>query len=492
MGSLSLRRQDHRRAAVPIVEAVQRYLASDPKRFHVPGHKGSLGAPPAVRELLGARVFDADLTELPGLDDLHEPSGPIRDAEALLAELKQADHALFLVGGSSAGLLGLMIALVAPGDRVLVHRNCHRAVMAGLILTGANPVYLLPRCHQDWAMDLLVEPEEYVQAAERYPDARLAIMLHPSYYGVVCSLRDAIGKLRYRGVTVIVDEAHGAHFGFHPKLPQSAYTQGADAVVQSAHKSLGALTGGAWLLAREGSVDVHRLRSALRLIQTSSPSYPLLASLDAARAWAYAEGREVWGRVLDCARRLKDLLCGVKGLRVLRDEDVGRWGFSIDPTRLTFTLAPLGWDARRVDEHLRTDFGVFVEMQDGRNLLCILGPGDWWGSPSISRLIEALQSLAHCPQSGMLPDLPCAPPLPKQVLSPREAYFAPSERVPLARAAGRVAAQLITPYPPGTPVLCPGEEITPQHIEYIQGMSARGVRFVGLDEASRLTVVAGT
>jgi len=418
-----------------------------------------------------------DLTEVPGLDDLHAPRGAIKRAQELAARAFGAEESFFLVNGSSAGIMAMLGAVCNPGDEIIVPRNCHRSVTAGLILSGAVPVYLPPPVLPSFGIPLGIRARDVEEALEKHPRAKAVLVVTPSYYGICSDLAPIASAAHSRDIPLLVDGAHGPHLGFHPALPAGALAAGADLVVHSTHKVLTSLTQSS-LLHRQGRrIDRERLAHMLRLVQTSSPSYLLMASLDACRRQLALEGRMLLDRLLALAREVRERIGTLPGLAVLGPEDLCR-DFALDPTRLTVNVQGAGFGGPEAAAFLREQ-GVQPEMADPANVVFILTVGD--DAATAEGLVGALAALAAARKPGRgSRKVPEALPLPPLRLPPREAVFAPRERVPLARARNRIAGEEIVPYPPGIPLLNPGEEITPEVIEAFAELRAAGVEFQGL------------
>ena len=398
--------------------------AKDRVRLHMPGHKG--------------RLDPFDTTELPVTDDLYAPESGIRRAEEMAARAFGAAHTLMLTGGSTAGILAMLLAYVLPGEQVILPRNAHHSALSACVWGGLDAVFA----------------DELSQAVARHPQARAVFVTRPDYYGRCMDLAPLCAQAHAAGMRVLVDEAHGAHFAWWDQ-PQSAGRLGADAWVQSAHKTLPALGGGAWLHLAEG-MDARRARRFLRMVQTSSPPFPILRSLDNARAWMDAHGREALAALCAQIRVLRRRIEALGGY-VCRDTD--------DPTRLVIETLGRGATGFAAQDALG-ERGVDVEMADDEGLVCILTPMDertWY-----DRLVEALAPLPQGTPLARRP-VPLPPPGPR-AMSVREAALAPQEATPLDRAEGRVAAVSAGLYPPGTPLVLPGERVTGPAVERLRRM----------------------
>lgn len=455
----------------PLFEALRQYVTQVKAPFHVPGHKMGRGAEHDWRRFIGINALEVDLTEAPGLDDLHAPTGVIAEAEALAAEAFGAQQSYFLVGGSTAGLHALILASCHPGDTVAVPRNVHRSVLGALILAGVKPRWLQVSVDRELGASGHPAMEEITHSLD---DVAALVLVHPTYFGSVGPLGRAIQEAHHRNIPVIVDEAHGSHFHFHPALPPSALSLGADATVQSIHKTGGSLTQSSLChLGQSGGIKPERLREMLRLVQTTSPSYLLMASLDTARRDLAVRGAELWGTAIDRAQSARRLLNGLPGIRVPETDD---------PTRLVVGVRGRGINGQEAARHLWSR-GVAVEFSGPSYFVAVVTPGD---SPeSITLLVDAVASL---PMGTGAPKPVPALPIPEVAVTPREAYLGAKQPIPLMQSVGRIAAEVIAPYPPGIPVLVPGERITTPVIEYLLFARKLGHHLQGPTDPSLATI----
>jgi len=469
-----------RQTRCPLVEALKRYAAKGFTPFHTPGHLQGRAAPPMLRRWWGRSVFAADLTELPGLDDLHNPSGVIREAEGLAAKLAGAEHAFFLVNGSTAGIQAMLIAAAGPGERVVLPRTVHRSVAAALVLSGAEPVFLPVRWLADFEIPLPPPPAAYRIALKEHDGVRAVFAVYPDYYGVAVDLPAVALEAQSRDIPLLVDAAHGVLFGRHPDMPPAAAGCGADAAVESVHKRAGALTQAAWLLLQGNRLSGAWVRSALRLITTSSPSYLLLASLDAARRHLAAAGGSLCRRIIEVANYARAELSRCPGVRVL--SAVGA-SYRLDPTRLVLNFRAAGISGFAAARVMHRS-GVAAEMADFHNVVLLLLPRH--RVQEIKKLVRAVQAALTQPRERVkAPRFPQAPPV---RLCPREAWLAPSRTVPIAEAIGRVSAEIVAPAPPGVPVLLPGEEVSEEAVAYLDAVRAAGAAVHGAQDPELKTL----
>lgn len=475
----------------PIIEALRSYAAAESVSFATPGHKQGAGLDAQVRELLGSRFAGADVW-LNTAD--HDRTR--RLAEDLAAETWGAERSFFLVNGSSSGNQALLLATLAPGDEVIVGRDLHQSLLAALIQTGAKPVYVAPRLHPELSVGLGIAVEDVVAQLEAHPAARLVLITTPTYWGVASDVAGIVAAAHARGVAVYVDEAWGPHLGFHPGLPTSAMQAGADGAVTSPHKLLSGLSQAALLNVRGPRFDLARVASAVKLLQTTSPLMPILASLDACRQQMALRGRELMERTIALATWARAALRRLPGIVVLDAAHLGLPRAHYDPTRLVIDVSGLGITGYAAERFLREQSGIAPEMSETAGIVCLVTMGDT--RESLRRLVASVSSLrtqvprhavaARCPRVAGEAIAPG-----QQVLTPREAYFAPSRAVPLAQAAGAVAAEAVIPYPPGIPVLLPGEVISVVKLECLREGLAAGMHLRGVADTTlrTLRVVAG-
>ncbi|SHF14435.1 arginine decarboxylase [Desulfofundulus australicus DSM 11792] len=450
----------------PLLAALYAHCARNYAHLHVPAHRQGQAIFPEWQG--NKEILQLDLTELPGLDDLHRPGGVIARAQALAAELFGAGQTFFLINGSTVGIMALLLALCSPGEEILLPRNAHRSVLGGLIFSGARPVFLEPVILDEFGIAAGPAPASVARALREHPQARGLLVIHPTYYGITADLPRLVELGHGLDRPVVTDEAHGVHFHFHEEFPPAALLCGVDATVQSMHKMGGSLTQSSFLHLKGKRIDAWKTARALSLLQSSSPSYLLLASLDGARRQLAVRGRDMLERALDLARETRRALSRLPGITVLGEEHLGRPGASrLDPTRLVICVRDLGLTGLQAARILARDYRVQVEMADYYNLVVVIGIGT---TPRDCRLlVRGLQEIACRERGRRAPEIyPERPPLPRVQLTPREAWLASSRSLPLKECAGHICAELVSVSPPGIPLLYPGEEIGPEMVDYLQ------------------------
>ncbi|MEH1938493.1 MAG: aminotransferase class I/II-fold pyridoxal phosphate-dependent enzyme [Nostoc sp.] len=478
----------------PLLDALKACADHPHAPFYTPGHKRGVGISQPLADLLGKAVFRADLTELADLDHLFAPQGVIREAQQLAAEAFGASQTWFLVNGSTCGIEAAILATCGTGDKIILPRNVHSSAIAGLILSGAIPIFLNPEYNPVLDIAHSITPNTVQSALQQHPDAKAVLTVYPTYYGV-CGDLSAIASITHQyNIPLLVDEAHGAHFAFHPELPTPALAAGADLTVQSIHKVLGAMTQASMLHIQGNRIDGDRISKALQLVQSTSPSYLLLASLDAARQQMALHGKMLMSRTLQLADEARTRIGQIPGLSVLEMPRLGGFpGFvALDKTRLTVTVSGLGLTGFEADEILDEKFAVTAEFASLQHLTFIISLGN---TPSdIEQLVQGFTTLAkeyrrtnltvksHIWQN--LFTMQCH----ALCCSPREAFFADSEILPLTQTNKRICAEIICPYPPGIPVLMPGEVITKSVLNYLQQIQATGGFISGCNDISLKTL----
>jgi arginine/lysine/ornithine decarboxylase len=476
------RTPDHRR--VPMVEGIERYRAEGIAPFSTPGHKQGVGMDEQIRALYGEHALLSDIPVSGGADDLHFTWGTLRQAEDLGADAWGADRTFYLVNGSSTGNHAFLLATLRPGDEIIVARDIHKSLLVALIHTGARPVYVAPRLHPEVNVGLGIDAADVAAALDAHPNAKLVALVSPSYCGVSSDLAAIAAVAHARGIPVYVDEAWGPHFHFHPALPASAMSCGVDGAVASTHKVLGSITQAAILHVQGALVDQRRVEIAVGMAQTTSPAAYILASIDACRRQMVLHGRALLDRTIALADEARRRLQRIPGVDVLDGERLGVGAY--DLTKLLIDVHGLGMTGFEIEAALRHRFGIVPELSDLTGIMCLVTIGDT--QESIDRLVHAFAVLAaerpiHLNGNGAIgahlrsSSAAIAPGTP--AMSPRDAFYAPSRAIPLAESVGEVAAELVIPYPPGIPVLAPGDVITAEKVEFLAFGAARGMYISG-------------
>jgi arginine decarboxylase len=474
----------------PYFDVLLDYVDSGVIPFHTPGHMQGRGMDRALRDFLGDNVLAIDLTQIRGLDDLLQPSEALEEAQQLAAEAYDSDHSFFLINGSTSGNQIMMMTALNPGDELAVPRNSHKSAMGGLIMSGAFPVWMAPEVDDALHMDHTVTPATVRRTLEAHPGVKAVYVVSPTYYGVAADLESIAAIAHEYEIPLLVDEAWGPHFHFHPALPIDALEAGADMCINSTHKMLGSLSQTAMLHQKGGRIRVDRLKAVVKLFLSTSPNLVLVASLDVARRQMAVEGSALLSRTIELANDTRRRLNQVDGIKCFGEEEVGKPGvFALDPTKITITVKELGYTGYEAEEILRRRYNVQCELADLFNCLALFTIGTT--QESADRLVYGVKELSREDRpidvfspSGVLErrlqtgtyNLPKIPPI---RMNPREAFLATTEFVRFKESAGRICAEVITPYPPGIPVISPGEEITPEIVAYLELEKKAGVRMQG-------------
>jgi arginine decarboxylase len=470
--------QDLRQRPAPYLEALRAFAARNPRRAMVPGHKGGRAADGGLRAVLrDALALDVP-TLIEGIDvgAGGSAAAPYELARRLAADAWGARRTWFLTNGASQGNLAACLAIAQRGDRAVVQRTVHASTIDGLVLAGLRPTFVAPETDAGLGIAHCVVPAQLDAALAATPGAAAAIVVSPTYYGAVADVRGLARVARAHGVALVVDEAWGAHLAFSDLLPEHALAAGADLVVSSTHKHAGSLTQSAMLhLGASGRLDEAGIDHALRLVSSTSPSSLLLASLDAARRHAAVHGARLLSRQLPELEALRRGISGVRGLDVLDERLVGAFGVAaIDPLRVCVDVRATGLSGHEVARRLREDDDVHVELSGEYVVVAVFGLGEHVGA-------ELVHSLARACARRELRQGPVAVAAPRQApswgpaaLSPREAFLAAREPVPIAAAEGRIAAECLAAYPPGIPNVIPGEWLTAANLANLRRTLEQG------------------
>ena len=457
----------------PLFNALLEHNKKNPISFHVPGHKNGQNIQSEASHFF-EQILKMDVTELSGLDDLHSPEGVILEAEQLLAELFQTRKSFFLVNGSTVGNLAMIMATCSENDTVLVQRNCHKSVLNALRLAKVRPVFLEPEYDHDWKVATCVNVDTVKEAIGLYPNVKAIILTYPNYYGIVSDLEGIIKEAHLHHIPVLVDEAHGAHFNIGQPFPASAVQLGADIVVQSAHKTLPAMTMGSYLHVNGHLVDVNKVKDYLQIFQSSSPSYPIMASLDLARKYLATYTQQDLDALQKSIKQFKAELEDIPGIKVLAyPNHQGDLLKVTIQTRSNFSGFEL---QKRLEEE-----AVYTELADPYNVLLVLPllkEGQRYPFEVTARKIKKVcKDLPFQEQKSKL--TMSKRKVSELAISYKEMDNFESMDVPIAEAVGFVCAETIIPYPPGIPLLLKGEEITNERINQLQRLLEAGARFQG-------------
>jgi len=463
----------------PIYDALKRFHKSRVVPFDVPGHKRGQGNP-ELRELLGEACVANDVNSMKPLDNLCHPVSVIREAEMLAAEAFQAAHAFFMVGGTTSAVQAMIFSVVKRGDKIILPRNVHRSVINAMILCGAVPVYVNPDMDARLGIPLGMKISQVEAALNRHPDAKAVLVNNPTYYGICSDLRYIVKLAHARGMKVLADEAHGTHFYFQKYLPVSAMEAGADLAAVSMHKSGGSLTQSSFLLAGPG-VSAGYVRQVINLTQTTSGSYLLMTSLDISRRNLAIRGEEEFWKVMRMAQYARDEINSIGGYYAFSKELVNNDSvYDFDVTKLSVYTLDIGLAGIEVYDLLRDEYDIQIEFGDLGNILAYISIGD--RIKHIERLVSALAEINRRfkrDKTGLLTQEYLSP---EVAVSPQEAFYAEKESLPLMESEGHICSEFVMCYPPGIPILAPGERITRDILDHIRYAKEKGCSMTGTED----------
>ena len=468
-------RQQH----APIYEALERFRKKRVVPFDVPGHKRGRGNP-ELTEFLGQKCVGVDVNSMKPLDNLCHPVSVIREAEELAADAFGAAHAFLMVGGTTSSVQTMVLTACKRGDEIILPRNVHRSVLNALVLCGAIPVYVNPEVDQRLGISLGMKREQVEKAIKEHPKAVAVLVNNPTYYGICSDLRAIVKMAHDAGMLCLADEAHGTHFYFGGGLPVSAMAAGADMAAVSMHKSGGSLTQSSLLLT---GPDVHAgyVRQIINLTQTTSASYLLLSSLDISRRNLALRGEESFEKVAGMAQYAREEINEIGGYYAYGMDLInGTSVFDFDVTKLSIYTLGNGLAGIEVYDLLRDEYDIQIEFGDICNILAYISIGD--RLQDIERLVGALADIERLykkDSTGMLSGEYIAPAV---VASPQQAFYAEKESLPMEQAAGRISGEFVMCYPPGIPILAPGEMVTQEIVEYILYARDKGCSMQGMED----------
>ena len=465
--------------SAPIYEALEAFRKKRVVPFDVPGHKRGRGNP-ELRELLGEKCVNLDVNSMKPLDNLCHPVSVIRDAEQLAADAFGAAHAFFMVGGTTSSVQSMVLSSTKAGDKIILPRNVHKSVINALVLNGAIPVYINPDVDSKLGISLGMELNEVEKAIKANPDAKAVLVNNPTYYGICSDLRSIVKLAHAHNMLCLVDEAHGTHFYFGPNMPVNAMAAGADMASVSMHKSGGSLTQSSLLLTGS-NVNWEYVSQIINLPQTTSASYLLLSSLDISRRNLYMRGETSFAKVAEMAEYAREEINSIGGYYAYgRELKNGSSIHDFDVTKLSVYTRDIGLAGIEVYDLLRDEYDIQIEFGDIANILAYVSIGD--RIQDIERLVGALADIKRLYSRDPSKMLNTEYIAPKVVVSPQEAFYAKDEPLPIRETAGRICSEFVMCYPPGIPILAPGEVITKEIIEYIIYAKEKGCSMQGPED----------
>lgn len=482
--------KDFDQTRAPILEALKAHKAARVVPFDVPGHKQGRGNP-ELTAFLGRACLEADVNSSKPLDNLCHPVSVIKEAEALAAQAFGGANAFFMVSGTTSAVQSMVLSVCKQGDEIILPRNVHRSVIGALVLCGAAPVYVNPQTNERLGIALGMSVGDVKKAIEAHPSAKAVLVNNPTYYGICSDIKQITNMAHMHGMAVLADEAHGTHFSFGENMPISAMAAGADMASISMHKSGGSLTQSS-ILVTGPRINAGHVRQIIGLTQTTSGSYLLMSSLDISRKNLALNGKQIFSKVCDLAQYARDEISEIGDYYAYAREIVnGDTIFDYDPTKLSINTLDIGLAGVEVYDILRDEYDIQVEFGDIANILAYISVGD--RDRDIERLVSALAEIRRRykrSKSGMMRMEYISP---QVAATPQEAFYADKRSVLIEQCAGEICAESVMCYPPGIPILAPGERITEEILEYIRYMKEKGGSLTGPEDLSieRLNVLKG-
>lgn len=462
-----------------INQGISQYVRRKRISFAMPGHKG--------KNSTGIRDFFAlDVTELDDTDNLLNPTSYIKESQSKLAQIYGASSSYYLLGGSTCGIYTMISLAVSEGDKIIVDRFCHKSVICAIILCGARPVYVMPGYNYRFGFTGGMGRADIELAIMQNPDAKAVIITSPTYYGTVSDIKSISETVHDAGMLMLVDEAHGAHFHLSSFLPDSAVRSGADMVVQSVHKTLGSLSGGA-LLHINTPIDEATVLNTLSMYQTSSPSYACLCALEAAVYDGLRLG-DNYKKIIDEVDKQRKILNKQGKVYWIGEEMVGNCNVAgIDKTRIVINFSSLPVTGFGAAKLLQSKYNIEVEMADENNIVCIVTPYN--KISDIRTLARAVSDITKNMSTSLPRTATDDYPVPHVAMTPRQAHFSPTEAVDMIDSVGRVCGAAVCKYPPGIPLILPGEKIRAEHLRVITASADKGITITGISPGGKITVV---
>lgn len=470
-------KESHSRA--PIYEALIEYKKARVVPFDVPGHKQGRGND-MLREFLGEQCLSVDVNSMKPLDNLIHPVSVIREAEELAADAFGSKHAFLMVNGTSSAVQAMVMSVCKKGEKIIMPRNVHRSAINALIISGAIPVYINPGTNKQLGIPLGMSVEDVKKAIRENPDAKAIFVNNPTYYGICSNLKEITKLAHENGMYVLVDEAHGTHFYFGDNMPLSAVDAGADMAAVSMHKTGGSLTQSSFLLLN-CDLAIGYVRQIINLTQTTSGSYLLMSSLDLARRDLVLHGKEIFDKVKQISEYARGEINKIGGYYAFSKELIdGDAVYDFDITKLSVFTREIGLAGIEVYDLLRDEYGIQIELGDIANILAIISVGD--RSLAIERLISSLSEIKRLHSKDKIGMFDHEYIDPEVVLTPQEAFYSQKTSVPLNESSEKICAEFVMCYPPGIPILAPGEKITKEILDYINYAKEKGCFLTGTED----------
>ncbi|HQL66086.1 MAG TPA: aminotransferase class V-fold PLP-dependent enzyme [Caldisericia bacterium] len=461
---------------IPLFFALKDYINKKRPAFHMPGHHRGKGIYKLLKDEWGENIFLYDITEVEGLDYLHKPEGVIKEAQELAAKAFGSDYTFFLINGSTVGNLVMLSSTLKSKDKVILQRNSHRSVIGGLAIFDLEPIYIQSEIHKYSGIPSGIKPEDYEDKLKNN-SVKVSLITSPNYFGMCENIEEILKIGRKYDQTMLLDEAHGVHFPFNSKLPLTGIKIGYDMIVQSAHKTLPALTQTSFLHIKGNRVDMDKVFDALTYLESSSPSYLFMVSLDVARYQMESEGEKIWNEIIDLSNYLREEVNKIDGFYCFGKEILNAEVYDLDLTKIAINTKKIGLTGFEVEEILNKNYNIEIELSDSYNILIFLTPGIT--KEEIDKLIITLKDISIKYKKRPIEEEVIIPEIPKMAVTPKEAYINEKEIIELKDAKGRISGKVISAYPPGLPIIVPGEEISENILNYIYYLKEKKANLQG-------------
>ncbi|MCX7957365.1 MAG: aminotransferase class I/II-fold pyridoxal phosphate-dependent enzyme [Endomicrobia bacterium] len=474
--------------STPLVDTLLEHAKNKVVSFHTPGHKNGAGILPKLKDFTNRNVYYLDVTVFPEVDSLHDPVSCIKLAQDLTAKAYNVKNSFFLVNGSTVGNIAMLLSACDPGDSVILSRTCHKSVLAGIILAGIWPIWAQPVVDQQRDIIYDISAKDLENYLSNYPEAKAVFITSPNYNGVCPDLIKLQEVCKKYNKILLVDEAHGPHLKFHPELPISAVEVGADMCVHSFHKVLSSLSQASVLHFNSNKIDINRVKRVVSMLQTTSPNYFILASIDAARMQVVKYGTKVFSKIISYCEKAREEINKLPNISALTRKEIKSEMYDLDLTKLTINVTRMGLTGYKIEDILTSEYKIQVDCADMFNLVAITGFGT--SSEDVEKLVYALEEISNKYAGEYETWRLQIPPLATEVVMlPRDAFFSTNtKRVSLSKAAGYISAQTLTPYPPGLPIITPGERITKEAVEYLEELLSFTIRISGQESENLKTI----
>ncbi len=461
---------------IPLFYALKDYINKKRPAFHMPGHHRGKGIYKLLKDEWGENIFLYDITEVEGLDYLHKPEGVIKEAQELAAKAFGSDYTFFLINGSTVGNLVMLSSTLKSKDKVILQRNSHRSVIGGLAVFDLEPIYIQSEIHKYSGIPWGIKPEDYEDKLKNN-SVKVSFITSPNYFGMCENIEEILKIGRKYDQTMLLDEAHGVHFPFNSKLPLTGIKIGYDMIVQSAHKTLPALTQTSFLHIKGNRIDMDKVFDALTYLESSSPSYLFMVSLDVARYQMESEGEMIWNEIIDLSIYLRDEVNRIDGFYCFGKEILNDEVYDLDLTKITINTKKIGLTGFEIEEILNKNYNIEIELSDSYNILIFLTPGIT--KEEIDKLIIALKDISIKYKKEPIEEEVIIPEIPEMAATPKEAYINEKEIIEFKDAKGRISGKVISAYPPGLPIVVPGEKISENILNYIYDLKEKKANLQG-------------